>query len=72
MKVWKVLNNKDYGVACYVKISKDIFDSSWYALQLAREKIDKNLCSTQLLDIDHDEKIINNIPILKLEYKEVK
>ena len=69
MKIWKILNNKGYGVACYVKVSEDVFDSGWYALKVARETIDKWLCTTQLLDVERGEQMEENIPIL--EYKEV-
>ena len=68
MKVWKILDNKNYNVACYVKVSESVFDGSWYALQLARETINKDLCTTQLLDVERGEQMEDNIPVL--EYKE--
>ena len=70
MKVWKILNNKSYNVACYVKVDESVFDGSWYALKLARETINKDLCTTQLLDIERGEQMEENIPVL--EYKEDK
>ena len=69
MKIWKILNSGSYGVACYVKVSDDVFDSSWYALKVARETIDKNLCTTQLLDVERGEQMEENVQVL--EYKEV-
>ena len=70
MKVWKILDNKSYNVACYVKVSENVFDGSWYALKLARETINKDLCTTQLLDVERGEQMEENIPVL--EYKEDK
>ena len=70
MKVWKILDNKNYNVACYVNVNESVFDGSWYALKLARETINKDLCTTQLLDIERGEKMEDNIPVL--EYKEEK
>ena len=69
MKVWKIL---DYSreskqlIACYVKVSKSVYDSSWYALQLARETINKDLCTTQLLDVERGEQMEENIPVLEI------
>ena len=68
MKVWKILDNKSYNVACYVKVDESVFDGSWYALQLARRTINKDLCTTQLLDVERGEQMEDNIPVL--EYKE--
>ena len=69
MKVWKILDNKNYTIACYVKVNENVFDGSWYALKLARETINKDLCTTQLLDVERGEQMEDNIPVL--EYKEV-
>lgn len=69
MKTWKILDNKSYNVACYVNVNENVFDGSWYALQLARETINKDLCTTQLLDVERGEQMEDNIPVL--EYKEV-
>ena len=70
MKVWKILDFKaKQGIACYVKVNESVFDSSWHALQLARKTINKDLCTTQLLDVERGEQMIDNIPIL--EYKGV-
>ena len=66
MKVWKILDNKNYNVACYVNVNENVFDGSWYALQLARTTIDKDLCTTQLLDIERDEPMEDNIPVLEI------
>ena len=66
MKTWKILDNKSYNVACYVKVSESVFDGSWYALQLARETIDKDLCTTQLLDVERGEQMEDNIPVLEI------
>ena len=69
MKVWKILDFKsEQGVACYVKVKESVFDGSWHALQLARKTINQSLCTTQLLDTNRGEKMIENIPVL--EYKE--
>ena len=70
MKTWKILDNKSYNVACYVKVDESVFDASWHALQLARETINKDLCTTQLLDVERGEQMEENIPVL--EYKEEK
>ena len=70
MKVWKILDNKNYNVACYVNVNESVFDSSYKALQLARETINKDLCTTQLLDVERGEQMEDNIPVL--EYKEEK
>ena len=69
MKTWKILDNKNYTIACYVKVNENVFDGSWYALKLARETINKDLCTTQLLDVERGEQMEDNIPVL--EYKEV-
>ena len=64
MKVIKVL--KSLIVVAYVKVSKDckIFDTQYSALQLVREKHnDININGTQLLDIEHNEKIQVGIPV---------
>jgi len=69
MKVWKIL---DYSreskqlIACYVKVAKSVYDSSYKALQLARETINKDLCTTQLLDVERGEKMEDNIPVLEI------
>ena len=67
MKVWKILDFKaEQGVACYVKVDESVFDGSWYALQLARETINKDLCTTQLLDVERGEQMEIGIPILEI------
>ena len=67
MKVWKILDFKsEQGVACYVKVNENVFDGSWYALQLARKTINKDLCTTQLLDTNRGEQMIDNIPVLEI------
>ena len=67
MKVWKILDFKsEQGVACYVKVKESVFDGSWYALQLARKTINKDLCTTQLLDVERVEQMEDNIPVLEI------
>lgn len=69
MKVWKIL---DYSreskqlVACYVKVPKNVYDSSYKALQLVRETINRDLCTTQLLDVERGEQMEENIPVLEI------
>ena len=68
MKTWKI---KGMEVECYVNVSDEIFnkyDSSYKALQLARKTINKDLCTTQLLDVERGEQMEDNVPVL--EYKE--
>lgn len=66
MKVWKILDNKNYNVACYVKVDESVFDGSWYALQLSRETINKDLNTTQLLDVERGEQMEIGIPVLEI------
>lgn len=70
MKTYKILDSKNHTIACYVNVSKEIFDGSWYALKLARNTIDKDLCTTQLLDVKRGEEMIEGVPVL--EYMEEK
>ena len=65
IKVLKSLNGRQ----AYVKVPKDckIFDTHYAALQLVREKHnDRNISGTQLLDIEHNEKMQAGIPIYTL------
>ena len=68
MKIIKVLKSLNE-IQAYVKVSKDckIFDTQYAALQLVREKHnDRNISGTQLLDIEHNEKMQVSIPIYTL------
>ena len=68
MKIIKVLKSLNE-IQAYVKVPKDciIFDTHYAALQLVREK-HNNRCinGTQLLDIEHNEKMQAGIPIYTL------
>lgn len=68
MKIIKVLKSLNE-IQAYVKVPDNctIFDTQYAALQLVREKHnDRNICGTQLLDIEHNEKMKNNIPVYSL------
>ena len=68
MKIIKVLKSLNE-IQAYVKVSKDckIFDTHYAALQLVREKHnDRNINGTQLLDIEHNEKMQAAIPVYTL------
>ena len=68
MKIIKVLKSSN-GTQAYVKVPKDckIFDIQYSALQLVREKHnDRNINGTQLLDIEHNEKMQDGIPVYTL------
>ena len=68
MKIIKVLKSLNE-IQAYVKVSKDckIFDTQYAALQLVREKHnDRNINGTQLLDIEHNEKMQIGIPVYTL------
>ena len=68
MKVWKIKGSMN--VECYVKVSDEIFnkyDSSYKALQLARKEINHKLNGTQLLDVERDEQMEDNIPVLEIK-----
>ena len=68
MKIIKVLKSLNE-IQAYVKVSKDckIFDTQYAALQLVREKHnDRNINATQLLDIEHNEKMRSDIPVYTL------
>ena len=68
MKIIKVLKSLNE-IQAYVKVSKDckIFDTHYAALQLVREKHnDRNINATQLLDIEHNEKMQAGIPVYTL------
>ena len=65
IKVLKSLNN----IQAYVKVPTNctIFDTQYAALQLVIEKHnDRNINGTQLLDIEHNEKIQVGIPVYTL------
>ena len=65
IKVLKSLNN----IQAYVKVPDNctIFDTHYAALQLVREKHnDRNINGTQLLDIEHNEKMQDDIPVYTL------
>ena len=67
MKVWKILDSKSkHGIACYVEVNENVFDSSYKALQLARKEIRQDLCTTQLLDVKIGEQMEENIPVLEI------
>ena len=68
MKIIKVLKSLNE-IQAYVKVPKDckIFDTQYAALQLVREKHnDKSINGTQLLDIEHNEKMQTGIPVYTL------
>ena len=68
MKIIKVLKSLNE-IQAYVKVPKDckIFDTHYAALQLVREKHnDRNINGTQLLDIEHNEKMQDDIPVYTL------
>ena len=68
MKIIKVLKSLNE-IQAYVKVPKDckIFDTQYAALQLVREKHnDRNISGTQLLDIEHNEKMQVGIPVYTL------
>ncbi len=68
MKIIKVLKTLTE-VQAYVKVPDNctIFDTQYAALQLVREKHnDKSINGTQLLDIDHNEKMQAGIPVYTL------
>ena len=68
MKIIKVLKSLN-DIQAYVKLPNDckIFDTHYIALQLVREKHnDKNINGTQLLDIEHNEKMQADIPVYTL------
>lgn len=69
MKVWKV-KKPLVGTVAYVKVSDScrIYDTSYAALQMVREKMcDCNISGTQLLDIERGEQIQEDIPVFTLE-----
>lgn len=66
MKIWKVLSGIS-DVKCYVKCKEtDTRDTSYIALQIARKEIDKNLCTTQILDTKRNEQMIDGIPVFEI------
>ena len=68
MKIIKVLKSLN-DIQAYVKVPDNckIFDTQYAALQLVREKHnDRSISGTQLLDIEHNEKIQNGIPVYSL------
>ena len=68
MKIIKVLKSLNE-IQAYVKVPKDctIFDTHYASLQLVREKHnDRNINGTQLLDIEHNEKMQAGIPVYTL------
>ena len=68
MKTWKV-QKASIGTVAYVNVPDDcnIFDTSYAALQLVRERLhDRSINGTQLLDIDRGEIIQPGIPIYTL------
>lgn len=68
MKIWKV-KKSSIGTVAYVKVPDDctIFDTSYAALQLVRERMnDRSINGTQLLDTDRGEKMKPGIPIYTL------
>ena len=68
MKIIKVLKSLNE-IQAYVKVPNDckIFDTHYAALQLVREKHnDRNINGTQLLDIEHNEKMQTGIPVYTL------
>lgn len=68
MKIWKV-KKASIGTVAYVNIPDDckIFDTSYAALQLVRERMhDRNINGTQLLDTDRGEQMRSGIPVYTL------
>lgn len=68
MKVWKV-KKASIGTVAYVNVPDDckIFDTSYAALQLVRERMhDRSINGTQLLDSNRGEIIQHGIPIYTL------
>lgn len=68
MKVWKV-KKAFIGTVAYVNVPDDckIFDTSYAALQLVRERMhDRNINGTQLLDSNRGEIIQPGIPVYTL------
>ena len=68
MKIIKVLKSLNE-IQAYVKVPKDckIFDTQYAALQLVREKHNnRSINGTQLLDIEHNEKMQAGIPVYTL------
>ena len=68
MKIWKV-KKSSIGTVAYVKVPDDckIFDTSYAALQLVRERIhDRSISGIQLLDAERGEKMQPGIPIYTL------
>ena len=68
MKIIKVLKSLNE-IQAYVKVPKDrkIFDTQHPASQLVREKHNnRRINGTQLLDIEHNEKMHAGIPIYTL------
>ena len=68
MKIIKVLKSLN-DIQAYVKVPDNctIFDTHYAALQLVREKHnDRSISGTQLLDIEHNEKIQDGIPVYSL------
>lgn len=68
MKVWKV-QKSSIGTVAYVNVPDDcdIFDTSYAALQLVRERMhDRSINGTQLLDTDRMETMQAGIPIYTL------
>ena len=63
-KIWKIKKWFN-GVEVYVE-TDDRFDSGYCALQLTREKIDRNLCAFQRFD-EEQETIDSSIPYIKLQ-----
>lgn len=67
MKIWKVLSGIS-DVKCYVKCNEtDTRDTSYIALQIARKEIDKNLCTTQILDTKRNEQMIDGMPVFEIQ-----
>ena len=68
MKIIKVLKSLNE-IQAYVKVPDNciIFDTQYAALQLVREKHnDRSISGTQLLDIEHNEKMQTGIPVYTL------
>ena len=68
MKIIKVLKSLN-DIQAYVKVPDNctIFDTHYAALQLVREKHNnRSINGTQLLDIEHNEKMQAGIPVYTL------
>lgn len=68
MKTWKV-KKASIGTVAYVNVPDDckIFDTSYAALQLVRERMhDRSINGTQLLDSNRGEIIQPGIPVYTL------